>query len=92
MKKGRFVISFITFVFIVVGALLLRIAFDDQITARETERNQRATKYNEWVGEKVVLHVADTFEVISYNKWKNEFTLEDESKLSPKGVENLMIR
>lgn len=91
MKKGKFVISFVTFLFVAVGALLLRIGFDDQITARENERNARAEKYEPWVGDSIVLRT-DTIEVVKYNKWRNEFLLADGESASPEMVSALKIR
>ena len=85
------VAAIVTILFIVIGALLLRIGFDDAITAREKERDERATKYEPWVGEYIVLR-HDTLKVTAYSKWRNEFQLEDGAEATPEMVSALMIR
>jgi hypothetical protein len=92
MKKGKFWITYVTFLFIAVGALLLLIGFDDKITAKQEERDARVEKYEPWVGERIVVGNRDTVMVMKYNKWRNEFLLEDRKSASPEMVGILMVR
>jgi hypothetical protein len=92
MKRGKFWITYVTFLFVVVGALLLLIGFDDKITAKQEERDAHVEKYEPWVGERIVVGNRDTVMVMKYNKWRNEFLLEDGKSASPEMVGILMVR
>lgn len=92
MKRGKFWITYVTFLFVVIGALLLRIGFDDKITAKQKERDARAENYEPWVGERIVIGDRDTLQVMKYNKWRNEFLLEDGKSASPEMVGILMVK
>ena len=92
MKKGRTWITFVTIVFVAIIWIILMTQTDEWRQKKYQEREARAKKYNEWVGERVSFRPSDTLKVVEYDKWKNKFTLEDESKLSPEGVEKLMIK
>lgn len=91
MKKGKFWITFVTFSFIAVGALLLRIGFDDRISAKQKERNMRIKKNNQYVGECIVLR-NDTIKIVDYHKWRNQFILEGGKKAPPSMVKTLKIK